>query len=66
MKKVTSFTHHTTAEGERVTFTYSVIDESSGQLLKSNERSTMVVFDDNVLSAIRTISKFLTERIEAE
>lgn len=63
MKKVTSFTHHTTAEGERVTFTYSVIDEESGQLLKSNERNTMIVLDGNILSAINTINGFLTDRI---
>lgn len=63
MKKVTSFTHHTTAEGERITFTYSTIDEETGQLLESNVRNTLVVLDEGILGAVKTINNFLTERI---
>ncbi len=63
MKKITSFTHHTTAEGERITFTHSVIDENTGQLLKSNERQTLIVIDDSILKAIGTINNFLLEKI---
>ena len=59
MKKITSFTHHTTAEGERVTFTHSIIDDNTGQLLKSNERRTLIVIDDSILKAIETINDFL-------
>ena len=53
MKKVTSFTHHTTAEGERITFTYSEIDESTGQLLASNVRNTLIVLDEEILDAVK-------------
>lgn len=63
MKKVTSFTHHTTAEGERITFTYSTIDEETGRLLESNVRNTLIVLDEGILGAVKTINKFLTERI---
>lgn len=62
IKKITSFTHHTTAEGERVTYTYSVIDES-GALIKSNQRATLIVTDSNVVNAIGAINEFLYPRI---
>lgn len=41
-KRVTSFTCHQTAEGIRVSFTYSIID-SDGNLLRSNERLTTIL-----------------------
>lgn len=62
IKKITSFTHHTTAEGERVTYTYSVIDES-GALIKSNQRATLIVTDSNIVKAIEAINEFLYPRI---
>jgi len=62
MKKITSFTHHTTAEGERATFTYSEINED-GALVKSNERATLIVMDETILSAISEINAFLTGKI---
>lgn len=63
MKKVTSFTHHTTAEGERLSFTHSTIDEGTGKLLESNVRETMIVMDENVLAAVKTINDFLTSKL---
>lgn len=62
MKKITSFTQHTTAEGERLTFTYSEITED-GQIAKSNERRTLIVLDENVLDLIHKIRTFLQEKI---
>jgi len=62
LKKVTSFTHHTTAEGERVSYTYSTIGED-GSLINSNERATMLVLDKDILNHINEINKMLTERI---
>lgn len=63
MKKVTSFTHHTTAEGERITFTYSEIDESTGQLLASNVRNTLIVLDEEILDAVKKVNGFLLSKI---
>lgn len=62
IKKITSFTHHTTAEGERVTYTYSMIDEN-GALIKSNQRATLIVTDAGIMQAIKTINDFLLPRI---
>lgn len=62
IKKITSFTAHETAEGSRISFTYSLIDED-GNVTKSNARATTIVLDQNVLSNIETIKEFLFYKI---
>lgn len=62
IKKITSFTHHTTAEGSRLSATYSEISED-GNLIKSNERFNIIVVDEEVQSHIDAINTLLTERI---
>lgn len=62
IKKITSFTHHTTAEGERVTYTFSIINEE-GQLVKSNERATMILLDPEMLESVKKINEYLAQRI---
>lgn len=62
IKKITAFTHHTTAEGERISYTYSLIDED-GNVLKSNERATLIIIDDDILTAVKTIDDFLYGKI---
>lgn len=62
IKKVTSFTHHITAEGSRLSATFSEITET-GNLVKSNERFNIIVVDKDIQSYIDAINKFLTERI---
>lgn len=62
IKKVTSFTGHQTAEGTRLTFTYSIID-GNGNLVKSNQRATIIVLDDLVMEAITKIDAFLQGKI---
>ena len=62
IKKVTSYTAHQTAEGMRLTFTYSLIDEEVN-LVKSNVRATLIVLDEEILGNIEKISKFLYGKI---
>ena len=61
IKKITSFTAHQTAEGMRLTFTYSVID-NNGNVKKSNARATTIVLDEQMLSAIDNINSFLSSK----
>ena len=61
-KIITSFTAHQTAEGMRVSYTFSVID-SNGNLLKSNQRETCIVMDSNILSAIGDINAWLNDKL---
>lgn len=62
IKKITSFTHHKTAEGSRLSATYSEITED-GTLIKSNERFNVIVVDESIQNSIDTISNFLSEKI---
>lgn len=61
-KKITSFTAHQTAEGMRLTFTYSIIDES-GNVVKSNARATTIVLNDKILGKIEELNSFLLNKI---
>lgn len=60
--KITSFTAHQTAEGMRLTYTYSVIDES-GNVVKSNQRATVIVLDNDINAAIANINEWLLGKV---
>lgn len=62
--KITSFTAHQTAEGMRVTFTYSLIDEN-GNLVKSNQRATVIVLDEEINTFITNINDWLLSKVPA-
>ena len=64
IKKITSFTGHETAEGKRLSYTFSEIDES-GNLIKANERATCIILDPEVEEAYNKINKFLLDRESA-
>ena len=66
--KITSFTSFTTAEGERLSYTYSKIDEETGDIIDSNIRRTIVIpeSEDGVLDAVKTIKTFLTSKLLVE
>lgn len=60
--KITSFTAHQTAEGMRLTFTYSVINED-GNLVKSNQRATVIVLDEDINTAIGKVNAWLLSKV---
>lgn len=61
LKKITSFTAHTTAEGQRLSYTYSEIDEN-GDISVSNDRVSCIVLDIEILDHIQKINEFLNKR----
>lgn len=62
IKKITSFTHHKTAEGSRLSATYSEITED-GTLVKSNERFNVIVVDNEQQTHIDALTEFLQRKI---
>lgn len=60
--RITSFTAHQTPEGMRVSFTYSVIDES-GAIIKSNERCTVIVLDEEINECIAKINEWVLSKV---
>lgn len=62
INKITSFTAHQTAEGMRISYTYSVINEN-GDVVKSNVRASVIVMDDNIIKEINDINEFVFNKI---
>lgn len=60
MKKLTSFTAHVTAEGQRISFTYSEI-EGSGNLKSQNNRENFIVMDPVLMRYIEAINTYIEE-----
>lgn len=58
MKKLTSFTAHVTAEGQRISYTFSEID-STGKLISQNTRENFIVVDDALQAHIDAINDFI-------
>lgn len=62
IKRITSFTHLITGEGDRISFTYSEMDEN-GTLIKQNNRGNFVVVDEGILNHINAINDYITRKI---
>jgi len=62
IKRITAFSIHTTGEGERAAFTYSVIDEN-GNVVVQNKRAEVILVNDETLSAVDTLYRFLKTKI---
>lgn len=62
IKKITAYSIHTTAEGERASFTYSLIEEN-GNVSASNKRAEVILLDESALSAAQTLYEFLNAKI---
>lgn len=58
MFKITSITHHTTAEGERLSATYSRLSEK-GEILAQNQRKSIVVLDEKIINKIQEITDYM-------
>ena len=61
MVKITSYTTFESAEGMRLSYTYSEIDEQ-GNILKSNIRKDIIVMDKDLEKEINDIFNFLEKR----
>ena len=62
MKKVTSFTHLVTGEGDRIADTYSEISES-GDLVSQNNKGNFIVMDDEIQQAVNLINSKIAEKL---
>ncbi len=60
MNKLTSFTHLTTGEGDRISYTYSVLDEE-GNVISQNKRGNFVALNNDLLSHIAAIKEYITQ-----
>lgn len=64
IKVITSFTHHTTAEGEVISYTYSEIDDD-GNRIKTNARKEFIVTDKAIIEKLNDIKTLISDRESA-
>lgn len=62
IKRVTAFSVHTTGEGERAAFTYSIIDDD-GHVNASNKRAEVILLDSSALQAANILYEYLNNKI---
>ena len=62
IKRITAFSIHTTGEGERAAFTYSIIDEN-GDVVVQTKRAEVILVNDETLAAVDTLYQFLKTKI---
>lgn len=65
MKKVTSMTILTTAEGKRLSLTYSEIDES-GSIIEENKRVNKVLVNRAALDCVMELEEFAQGIVDLE
>lgn len=62
MKKLSGVAVVTTAEGERVSYTYMELD-GNGNITSQNNRGSFVALDAEVLAAISTLKNAVNARL---
>ena len=62
MKKLSGVAIVTTAEGERVSYTYAELD-SDGNITSQNNRASFVALDEGLLAAIKTLKDTVNGRL---
>lgn len=60
MKKVTSFTHLITGEGNRIAYTFSELDDT-GNLVSQNNKGNFVAVDPELVSHINAINDYINK-----
>ena len=62
MNKLSGVAIVTTAEGERVSYTYTELD-NDGNITSQNNRGSFVALDDDLLTAIATLKNAVNARL---
>jgi hypothetical protein len=63
MKVITSVTTHITAEGTRISFTYSEINDN-GDIVTSNERVTKIITDNSMMDHVKALNDYALTLLE--
>ena len=61
MKALTSFTKLTTGEGTRVAYTYSIIDDETGEIISQNNKGSFIAMLPDLKQHLDAIDQFISE-----
>lgn len=60
MKKVTSFTHLVTGEGDRIAYTFSEVSEN-GELISQNNKGNFIAVAPELVAHINAINEYINK-----
>ena len=62
MKKIlTSFLNLSTGEGSRISYTYSEINETTGNIISQNNKGNFLVLDAEIQTHLDAIKKYISD-----
>ncbi|GAA0062769.1 TPA: hypothetical protein PTV43_000087 [Clostridium botulinum] len=61
MKRLTGTAIINTAEGKRIAFTYSEIDEETGSIIEDNKKESFIALDNEFLNTIHQVENYIKE-----
>ncbi|HBJ2615500.1 TPA: hypothetical protein LA742_004024 [Clostridium botulinum] len=61
MKRLTGVAIINRAEGKRVAYTYSEVDENTGDIIQDNIKQSFIALDDEFLKAIKAVEDYVEE-----
>lgn len=63
MKKIlTSFMNLSTGEGSRIVYTYSEVNEETGEVVSQNNKGNFLVLDDDVQAHLDAVKKYIRDK----
>ena len=66
MKLLTSFTKLTTGEGIRVAYTYSDVNDETGEIISQNNKGSFIAMNQTLKKHIDAIDAFISEHYLTE
>ena len=68
IKRLTSVTLHTTGEGQRLSYTYSLVDSTTRNVVSDNIRKSIAVFGDieedkEIIEHINAINRYVSNNM---
>ncbi|NFP92421.1 hypothetical protein [Clostridium sporogenes] len=61
IKRLTGVAIINRAEGKRVAYTYSEVDENTGDIIQDNIKQSFIALDDEFLKAIKAVEDYVKE-----
>ena len=61
INKLTSVASLTTGEGQRLDYTYSVVNDETGEIVSNNNKGSFVVMDADLQSHIDAIKTYIND-----
>lgn len=66
MKALTSFTKIITGEGTRIAYTFSVIDDQTGEVVSQNNKGNFILMDRNIKKCVEDIDAYISDKYLSE